>query len=146
MPRVCCEPLEHRQMLSVTLASSPIVDTPSTITAATSASPFQAGRYKGSTVSNKGFTSRVTIVLGKPHSNGTLTGTFTYLNSFIFNMKLRIGLGNTFHGTISTGKLAGSITAGLASLHSHGSIITLTGHYRFSGGTSSDSGAFQVRK
>ncbi len=136
--------LEPRQFLSAAPSSAPL---PAITPAATETSiEVTPGKYKGSTVSNKGFTTRLTMTLGKQHSNGTIIGTFDYLEGFDFTLHLRIGADNTFHATIATGNFSGTLIAGEITTADHDTIIDLSGRYTFSNGKGDgDSGHFLVR-
>ena len=128
MRKPMIETLESRRLMSTTTIA------------------LAGGNFKGSSVSDQGFTTRLTMTLGKEHTGGTIIGTFDYLNGFKFEMHLRVGADNTFHGTITTGKLAGTLTSGRITTASHATIIDLSGHYAFSNGsTDSDAGTFLVR-
>jgi hypothetical protein len=139
------EALESRRLCSVVSESETIA--PASVSPATANTiPLNAGTFKGSSVSDKGFTTRLTVTLGKQLAGGSIIGTFDYLGTFKFTMHMRVGVGNTFHATITDGALIGTTTNGIVSTADKGRIIDLSGHFAFTGGqTDSDAGTFLVR-
>jgi hypothetical protein len=135
--------------LEVPTVDVPTVDVPmprSLTPAVTTSIPVPEGRYKGSSVSSKGFTTRLTVTLGKEHPGGTIIGTFDYLDGFQFVMHLRLGADNTFHATLAIGNVTGTLLDGRITTADDDTVIDLSGPYTFSNGsTVSDMGTFLVR-
>ena len=87
--REMMETLESRRLYSaaaIATAPSAHVEPSATTTIA-----LAAGKFKGSSVSTKGFTTRLTMTLGKERAGGTIIGTFDYLSGFDFEMHLAPG-------------------------------------------------------
>jgi hypothetical protein len=137
------ETLESRRFLS-SVPSLPVADSiefPQSLTTI----PLTATRFKGTSVSAKTFSTRLSITLGKQLPDNTIVGVFNYLDGFKFVLRMRIGIGNTFHATITLGKLKGTLTSGRITTSDKGMITDLSGHYAFTNGaTDSDSGTFLV--